>query len=247
MLINYKPFRFQAQGGVSVGVGFALDLWICTIHINVEIGATLYLEGPPFAGTVHVDFWVFGFDIHFGERDRNGTPAALQICQFYDQVLQTDITPGLSPVPHIFSCNNGLIPSGDNTKSDPNNPHTPWVVRGAVFQFTVSCKFAIDSATVTTEGLIGTSSGSPFPVLSNGQSVYARPMQLQAGSPLKSSLDIAIAKVSGPKEQESAWDVGVPVVSSVPNALWGLCTFTCPVPLSISPSPLYLHELEKTY
>jgi hypothetical protein len=234
MLINYKPFWFQAQGGLSVGVAFTLDLWICTIHINVEIGATLYLEGPPFAGTVHVDFWVFGFSINFGEQSGDRVPKALILSDFYNQVLQTDLAASSAPVvPHIFSCNNGLIPQGNNTKSDPNDPETPWVVRGAVFQFTVSCKFAIDSATVTTEGLMEGASGSPFAVLSNGQSVYARPMQLQEGSPLKSELDITIARASNPKEQDSAWNVGAPVVTSVPNALWGVCTLFPPLPLSI--------------
>lgn len=66
MLINFEPFYFAAMGGVSVGVRFSMDLWFVTIRISVEIGATLMVAGPPMAGMVHVDFWVFGFDIHFG-------------------------------------------------------------------------------------------------------------------------------------------------------------------------------------
>lgn len=66
MLINFEPFFFAATGGVSVGVRFSMDLWFVTIRISVEIGATLMVAGPPMAGMVHVDFWVFGFDIHFG-------------------------------------------------------------------------------------------------------------------------------------------------------------------------------------
>lgn len=66
MLINFEPFYFAATGGVSVGVRFSMDLWFVTIRISVEIGATLMVAGPPMAGMVHVDFWVFGFDIHFG-------------------------------------------------------------------------------------------------------------------------------------------------------------------------------------
>ncbi|QUC21319.1 uncharacterized protein UV8b_05562 [Ustilaginoidea virens] len=69
-LINFRPFKFAADGGISVGVRFSLDLWLVTIRISAEIGATLSVLGPPMAGRVHVDFWVFGFDIDFGDRDR---------------------------------------------------------------------------------------------------------------------------------------------------------------------------------
>lgn len=62
-LTNFCPFKFAADGGISIGVRFALDLWLVTNRINAEIGARLSLLGPPMAGRVHVDFWVFGFDI----------------------------------------------------------------------------------------------------------------------------------------------------------------------------------------
>lgn len=66
LLLNFQPFYFYAVGGVSVGVKFSMDLWLVTIRISVEIAATLTVAGPPMAGMVHVDFWVFGFDINFG-------------------------------------------------------------------------------------------------------------------------------------------------------------------------------------
>lgn len=65
-LINFQPFHFVADGGISVGVRFVLDLWLVTLHISVDIAATLQIEGPPIRGTVHVYFWVFGFDVDFG-------------------------------------------------------------------------------------------------------------------------------------------------------------------------------------
>ncbi|KAI1163760.1 hypothetical protein F5B18DRAFT_618039 [Nemania serpens] len=68
-LINFRPFKFAADGGISVGVRYTLDLWLVTIRISAEIGAMLSVLGPPMAGRVHVDFWVFGFDIDFGNRD----------------------------------------------------------------------------------------------------------------------------------------------------------------------------------
>ncbi|KAM0512140.1 hypothetical protein ACHAPE_009190 [Trichoderma viride] len=68
-LINFRPYKFAADGVISVGVRFALDLWLVTSRVDAEIGARLSVLGPPMAGRVHVDFWVSGFDIEFGDRD----------------------------------------------------------------------------------------------------------------------------------------------------------------------------------
>jgi hypothetical protein len=48
-LVNFQPFWFQGEGGVAVRVEFTLDLWIVTVHIDVEIGADLrvwYVQQP---------------------------------------------------------------------------------------------------------------------------------------------------------------------------------------------------------
>lgn len=66
-LINFQPFYFVASGGLAVGVEFTLDLWLISVHISVDISAQLYMEGPPVHGYVHVNFWVFGFDVKFGD------------------------------------------------------------------------------------------------------------------------------------------------------------------------------------
>ena len=85
-LINYKPFHFVAQAGVAVGVRFNLDLFIIHTHIPAEIGAQLYLWGPPLAGRVHIDLWVHAFDIPFGAGPAGSESVALY--QFYLLVLQ---------------------------------------------------------------------------------------------------------------------------------------------------------------
>lgn len=91
-LINFRPFKFAADGGISVGVRFTLDLWLVTIRINAEIGARLSVLGPPMAGRVHVDFWVFGFDIDFGDRDAaltEGMANNLTLAKFKALVLKS--------------------------------------------------------------------------------------------------------------------------------------------------------------
>ena len=62
-LMNFEPFFFHLHARVAIGVRFTLDLWLVTVRISCEISAQLDLTGPSFGGIVHVDFWVFGFDI----------------------------------------------------------------------------------------------------------------------------------------------------------------------------------------
>ncbi|EGX53135.1 hypothetical protein AOL_s00006g513 [Orbilia oligospora ATCC 24927] len=127
-LINYEPFHFTGDGSLSVGVAFTLDLWLVTIHINIELSATLYIEGPPIRGHVTVDFWVHNFSIAFGEDDDDSQkPVSLQ--DFYNSVLMSGIGPQASSTPsnqqseqagapdqaHLFTCSSGLIPPTADT------------------------------------------------------------------------------------------------------------------------------------
>ncbi|KMU74065.1 hypothetical protein CISG_03994 [Coccidioides immitis RMSCC 3703] len=259
-LINYKPFHFTAEGGLSVGVRFTLDLWICTIHIGVEISATLYLQGPPIAGRVHVNFWVFGFDIDFGHLEGPPDPI-LSWQKFYEMVLQADLSKGSQsllsgpadslataplPCPHVFSCNRGLIPSGKQ-KSNPNDEC--WNVRGAVFQFTIGCKVAIDHATIITGQLDSSDPLPPLEVKGNGQPIFARPMHLT--SALSSKLKVTITPVppkvalfaEGTQPKVPRWDTAQMVIKSVPTALWGIYDSKFDPSSSSNPDPNRLPDL----
>ncbi|KAJ5105022.1 hypothetical protein NUU61_002369 [Penicillium alfredii] len=231
-LIKYKPFFFMADGGVSVGVRYTLDLWICTVHISIELSATLYIQGPPIAGRVHVNFWVFGFDVNFGSQvTHKNDPLTLEA--FFQQVLQADLPKGNAepPPPFIFSCNRGLIPVSETEAStEPNK--TEWNVRGAVFQFTVACKFAVRQATVVT-GQLDPGEGGPeyqFPDNSADlRPIHAKPMHLKGEDTLTSDLTVTIRPTGNPKVlTASEDDVGVPkwekaelIYKSLPVALWG--------------------------
>ncbi|KAB8349758.1 hypothetical protein FH972_023772 [Carpinus fangiana] len=85
-LISFKPFYFIADGGVTVGVRYTMDLWLVTLRISVELSATLHIEGPPIHGYVHVDFWVFGFNIAFG--DSSSEAQKLSLKEFLDLACQ---------------------------------------------------------------------------------------------------------------------------------------------------------------
>ncbi|KAF2273527.1 uncharacterized protein EI97DRAFT_435947 [Westerdykella ornata] len=93
-LINFNKFYFQGDIGVSVGIEFSMDLFFFTLHISCDIGATLEIEGPPFGGIAHVDFWVFGFDIAFGHSPV--TPRALIWNEFWDLLVQKSTNASLA-------------------------------------------------------------------------------------------------------------------------------------------------------
>jgi hypothetical protein len=218
-LINYKPFHFMADGGLSVGVRFTLDLWLVTIHIGVEIGATLFIEGPPMHGTVHVDFWVFGFDINFGSD--KGVDLTFHLPQFIDLVCQADLQKPTAmsemltaPVtssrvkevtadhddkhPHVFSVQEGLYPLNDS-KSTPSGGK--WYVRAATFTFQISCKFAIDSADIKTmlpDSKITDPPEHTDTVGGTKVDIFARPTGSNVGK-VTSTLSVYITPVSPPQ------------------------------------------------
>jgi hypothetical protein len=255
-LINYKPFHFQAEGGICVGVHFSLDLWLVSINISVDIAAQLYLEGPPLHGRVHVDFYVFGFDVDFGSSEANNK-TKLNLDQFYAICLQSDAqqpalimgTDGRNEnqddlssadnnlTPHIFSCTSGLVPS-ESVQTEPNNQ--AWRVRGAIFVFSISCKFALTNATIVTKSL-DPNFQSPTHDVENKATdkVFSRPMGLF--SPFsKSALTVTISLIVPPHALEDKvplnpeWDRNTAILTSVPTALWGKCK--PPSPFGFIPS-----------
>ncbi|KAF3191351.1 hypothetical protein TWF225_001489 [Orbilia oligospora] len=189
------------SGGLTVGVKYTLDLWITSIHIDIEIGARIYLYGPPIYGTVHVDFWVFGFDVKFGAQNAL-VNSGIDLEQFYDLVLQKDVA-GASiasvfhhdtnknklewkadeeePVhenntdlPIIFSCQSGLIPSAKQETKEKE----PWKVTPMDFSFMVSCKFAIQNGFLKTNKPGTTTEVESIPFASPAQDkIYGKPMK----------------------------------------------------------------------
>ncbi|KAI1819366.1 hypothetical protein F4861DRAFT_527244 [Xylaria intraflava] len=226
-LINYKPFYFNLQGGISVGIGFSIDIWFIHIRISVEIGAQLYLWGPPIAGRVHVDFWIVGFDINFGKDTSRNEAVTLQ--EFYELVLQSQVSASLSAVksgnvplaqqiddglvdtralPQKNEAHNFLAQSGllNPTDQPERNQNEPWVVRAGSFSFVVECKMAINAVKKNDDS---------DPILTYDD-VYGKPMKLT--SPLKSVVTVKIDQ-EGAATQDEEWRYDR-YLSGLPRALW---------------------------
>lgn len=66
-LIQWKPFYFEGDCGVDIGVSYKLDLWFTSVTVSAELGATVDLWGPPLGGEAHVHWWVISFSVGFGQ------------------------------------------------------------------------------------------------------------------------------------------------------------------------------------
>ncbi|KAI1277735.1 hypothetical protein F5Y07DRAFT_84541 [Xylaria sp. FL0933] len=234
-LINYKPFYFNMDAGLSVGVKFSLDIWFIHIRISVEIGAQLYLWGPPIAGRVHVDFWIIAFDINFGRDEPRDE--ALSLLDFYLLVLQSQTTSSskLSATAegrlgiasqnddgdvaeaqeevsrpmnegHNFLAQSGLLNPADNPERNQNDA---WIVRAGLFSFVVECKMAINAVQNSPE--------AEAPVLTYDE-VCSRPMKLTSGSGMSSTLTVVVQQ--GDEPPDEGWQYSR-YLKSLPAALWG--------------------------
>ncbi|KAL4922825.1 hypothetical protein BDW62DRAFT_196833 [Aspergillus aurantiobrunneus] len=231
-LINYRPFYFMAEGGLTVGVKFVLDLLFVSIPINIEIGATLYIAGPPIRGTVYVNFYVFGFNVNFGPKDVDQSmPLTIDefvalVCQPSSPATMPLSTMGLidqavpasdSPEAHVFAVETGLVPDG---KVDSRPSGEPWTVSKATFSFAVNCKIAAEAADVVTLSQAGKEEARLL-VPGTGQNIYARPMHTQ--QPIKSKLTISL-QPNGLKQSlpnVPVWGRNTAITKDVPQALWG--------------------------
>ncbi|KAF5639342.1 hypothetical protein F52700_4194 [Fusarium sp. NRRL 52700] len=208
-LINYRPFYFDMSAGVSVGVGFSIDFWFIHIRISVQIGAELYLWGPPVAGRVHVDFWIVAFDINFGDHHPKIDPVTLQ--DFYDLVLQDTPTSSFASATSLITGKRQQEPIAASTLDRPmNEAHNflaesgllnpddqpergkedPWTVRAGTFVFVAECKMAISSVTTGENG---------DPIL-QGNDVFSKPMGMT--TPMTSILQIQVIHDDGSNPEE---------------------------------------------
>lgn len=247
-LINYKPFHFNAQAGLAVGVRFNIDILFIHTHISVEIGAQLYLWGPPLAGRVHVDFWITAFDIDFGDSEGKAEPVKLY--DFYQLVLQASedktsassqpmLTSGeetegevkaqdvglIQPKNegHNFLAQSGLVNPGDKPERQPNEV---WIVRAGTFSFVVACKMAINAVKIDPDKDPIITYGDP----ANNIDIFSKPMQLQKA--MKSTLVVQVQQ-DGISHPDEGWRYDK-YLKSVPTGLWAKCKFNFPPFISLS-------------
>jgi hypothetical protein len=216
-------------------VGFHIDIWIIHINIQVDISATLHLQGPPFGGVVHVDLWIHNFDIYFG--DQNNVPDPLHWDAFLELVRQTRPAEdasldGSSSALIVIALVEGSVP--DQIATANGKTGAKWFVRAGSLKFRIECKVPLDDMSFGD----GTNSQSWIqlektdPNAPKMQPSYARPMQVL--KPLSFLLTVTVtppppAGSQDPKapavDDENPFRV-TPILRNLPNAIWDECTCT---------------------
>ncbi|KAF3319358.1 hypothetical protein TWF173_003799 [Orbilia oligospora] len=115
-LIYYEPFDFRAQGGLTVGVKYTLDLGV-DLEQLYDFVLQKDAAGASMASVFH----------HDTNKDKFEWKADKE-----EPVHEND-----TDLPIIFSCQSGLIPSAKQETKEKE----PWRVTPMDFPFMVSCKF----------------------------------------------------------------------------------------------------------
>ena len=81
-LISWKPFHYDIEVGISVGVKYG---WF-----GIELGCRLAIWGPDFSGEVEVDWFIISFTIPIGAGASRNAKPPLQWFEFREQFLPAD-------------------------------------------------------------------------------------------------------------------------------------------------------------
>ena len=65
-LINWKPYHYEADGYINIGISLNVNLLFVTIRITVHAGVDIQVWGPGFGGRASVDLDIVSFTIGFG-------------------------------------------------------------------------------------------------------------------------------------------------------------------------------------
>jgi hypothetical protein len=206
-LMLWNPFHFVGDIGVLIGVGFQTKILFVNTHITADVSGTLHLEGPPFGGNVHVNFYMFGFDIYFGSHP--GPPPALTLNQFWDLLSRTSKDTGITLV-----VESGYAPQQNKNVTPP--PQAPWLVLPGRFKFLVQCRFALSSVQIEQ------SKGSTN--LSGTAPVYSKAMHCT--EEITSTLYLTVTKIETLDADHVVDDFRLQAIEkNVPSAQWGKCKF----------------------
>ncbi|MEU1818317.1 YncE family protein [Streptomyces roseifaciens] len=202
ILIEWAPFHFDAEIGVSIGVSFVLDLWLIRETISVEVGASLRLWGPPTAGEVTVHLWFISFTIGFGDgsaRDDRPAPWADVVKQLPAKEDAVRLLP-----------KDGLLPA----RAADGQGGELWVVGPGTFSFAVRTAVPLSRLDLTR--------GEDAQEIT-GARVDIRPRR-DEGTNLDSVLTVTLTKDADAEVQDlSTWYAGDTAQNraDLPAALWG--------------------------
>jgi hypothetical protein len=73
-LMAWAPFHYEADIGIWIGARFTTRVGEITSVISFQIGASLSIWGPEFAGIAYIDLGIASFTVHIGRENQSRTP-----------------------------------------------------------------------------------------------------------------------------------------------------------------------------
>ena len=66
-IMYWRPFSFDIDVSISIGVSYTGSIAFVTATFTVELGVSVELWGPPLQGIAHVNWWVISFDVSIND------------------------------------------------------------------------------------------------------------------------------------------------------------------------------------
>lgn len=87
ILIQWKPFHYDFQIGVSIGASYRVSFLFIHKTFTIELGANVHLWGPKLQGTVHVHWFIISFTVDINSPGANDKPPQLSWSDFKTSFL----------------------------------------------------------------------------------------------------------------------------------------------------------------
>jgi hypothetical protein len=124
MIISWAPFYYEIEAAVRVRIEANIEALGVQIRYRLEMSANLHICGPPFAGSVNVNWIILSFTIPFGD-DKQRKPDPLEWNEFRNSFIPADKKGLIKPVLIIIT--DGIIEEHKNEKGEIEyitvNPH----------------------------------------------------------------------------------------------------------------------------
>lgn len=65
-LINWKPFHYDIEIGVTLGASYHVKLWFISKTITLELGTDLHIWGPDFSAVARIKIWIVSVTVKIG-------------------------------------------------------------------------------------------------------------------------------------------------------------------------------------
>ncbi|HEY6244710.1 MAG TPA: DUF6603 domain-containing protein [Pyrinomonadaceae bacterium] len=224
-LIEWQPFHYEADAGVMVGVSITVSVLGAKITLTVEIGATVYLSGPPFGGTATIHLWIISVTIPFGKT--TDEPGALTFDQLNQAVLPKQATKQKTlSIAAAITLKDEQKDDGDNAKQPIFI--TPSISSGVIASPTSNKNLTMPIVAASTLKIRVTSSWPATELLDGSNRIpnypgkfsttlYARPMHDESG--FNSTLSVQVT-YKGDGQDHTGDFVLRPILKNAPMALW---------------------------